>query len=123
MDKVRVSTFGGASGVGLMGLFCPLCIPAIAAFLSAIGLGFFATKEVIWPLLGLFSLLFLYGLVWGYKQHKNVGPLLIGIFGMAAIPLGNYVVGSSVLTYAGVGAAIGATVWNMTLRKSCKQCV
>ena len=64
----------------------------------------------------------LYFRILGYVKYYWIA-LVIGVFGMAAIPLGNYVVGSSVLTYGGVGAAIGATFWNMTLRKRCKNCV
>lgn len=122
MDKTRTCTIGGAGGVGLLGLLCPLCIPAVAAFLSSIGLGFIATKEVIWPLLGFFFLLFLYGLAKGYKQHNKAWPLVIGVLGLVAVSLGNYVIGSSVLTYGGVAAAVGAAFWNIILRKRCKHC-
>jgi hypothetical protein len=122
IDKLRACTFGGSCGVGLLGLLCPLCIPAIAAFLVSIGLGFVATKEVIWPLLGLLSLIFLYGLWYSYRCHRHMPPLILGLFGITAIPLGNYVIGTTVLTYTGVAAAIGAAFWNMVLRKRCTKC-
>ena len=117
MDKSESCSVGGTCGVGLIGLLCPICIPAVAAFLASIGLGFFATKEVVWSLLGLFGALFLLGLFLGFKRHKNPYPLLVGALAFAAIPIGRYVIGTLVLTYVGVVIAIGATIWNMVLDK------
>lgn len=117
MDKSESCSVGGACGVGLLGLLCPLCIPAIGAFLASIGLGIFATKEAVWSMLGLFSVLLFLGLYTGYKRHKNVYPLLIGILAIIVIPVGRYTVGILTLTYIGVAAAIGATIWNVMLDK------
>lgn len=122
MDRTKSCSIGGACGTGFVGLLCPLCIPAIAGFLSSLGLGFLATKAVIWPLLGLFSFLFILGLAWGYRQHRNAGPLLIGIAGTLAIPAGNYVVMARLLTYIGAAIAIAAAIWNIVLRMRCRQC-
>lgn len=120
MDKSESCSAGGACGVGLIGLLCPVCIPAIAAFLASIGLGFFATKEVVWTLLALFGVLFLLGLFLGFKRHKNPYPLLIGALAFLSIPIGRYVIGVLALTYIGVVVAIGATIWNMTLDKKAR---
>ena len=117
MNKTKSCSLGGACGAGIVGILCPLCLPAIAALLSSIGLGFVVSTTVIWPVLGFFVLLLLLGLVWGYKRHGNVWPLIIGILGIIAIPAGNYIVMARPLTYIGVAVVVASALWNLTLDK------
>jgi len=116
MEKSKSCSVAGICGVATVGLFCPLCIPAIAVFLSSLGLGFLATKEAVWTLLVIVSIMLFLGLLWGYRSHRNLFPLIVGILGIAAIPLGNYVVMSRILTYAGVVAVIIAGTSNLLLK-------
>lgn len=70
-------SFGSASTVGL----CPICIPAIGAFLSAIGLGFLINEAVLKPVLLIFLAIALFGYFWSYlKEHQNILPLLLLAF-------------------------------------------
>ena len=122
MNKSQNFSISGAGGTGLIGLFCPLCVPAAATFLSSIGLGFLANAKVIFPLLGLFSLIFLYGLWKSFTRHKNMWPLIIGTVGIVSITLGNYLIGNRAIAIGGVVLAIGSAIWNIFLRKRCTKC-
>jgi len=122
-----LGSFGSAITVG----FCPVCIPAVGALLSAIGLGFLVKEVVLQPLLIAFILSAWFGYVWSYvKEHRVIYPLILGIFAGISLYLGRYVyVGSAfnaALTYGGIVAMIGASVWNIFLGKrqaSCPSCI
>lgn len=117
MDKAKSCTVGGACSVGLLGLFCPVCVPVIGAFVSSIGLGFAATTAFMYPMLGLMSAMFLFGLSWNYRRTRNIWPLIIGIVGVIAIPLGRYVIVSNPLIYGGVAAVLGSGGWSVLRSK------
>lgn len=112
----QACTLGGAGFLGVfIGFLCPLCVPATAAFFSAIGLTFIPQAKVIYPLIGVFSLIFLYGLVKGVKKHGDLSPILFGVLGILTIPYGRYVLMSAMLTYTGSFCVLLASVWNMML--------
>lgn len=120
-----LGSFGSAITVGL----CPICIPAIGAFLSSIGLGFLVKEEVLLPLLIVFLVVTLGGLTWSYlKEHKSVYPLAVGILMAVALYVGRYVYISglvnSILMYGGIAGIISVSVWNLKLRKlvDCPAC-
>ncbi len=121
-----IGSLGAAFTVGL----CPVCIPAIGAFLSAIGLGFLVTESVLHPLLIVFLVLNISGLLWSAtKEHGNYLPLLFGTISGAALYIGRYVYINGplnmTLMYGGILAIVGVSVWNLKLRKSikCPACV
>ena len=122
-----LGSFGSAITVG----FCPICIPAIGALLSAIGLGFLVNETVLQPLLIVFILLAWFGYAWSFmKEHRVVYPLILGVLAGISLYVGRYVylggLLNAVLMYGGVIAMIGASVWNILLRKrgaSCPNCV
>ncbi len=119
-------SFGAAFTVGL----CPVCIPAIGAFLSSIGLGFLVTESFLHPLLIVFLALNFLGLFWSaLREHGNYIPLLLGTFSGVSLYVGRYIyingpVNMS-LMYGGIFAIIGVSLWNLKLRKSakCPACV
>jgi hypothetical protein len=117
VEKSKSCSTAGILGVATLGLFCPVCIPTIAIFLSSLGLGFLATQEALWVLLAILSTILLLGLFWGYKSHKHVFPLEIGIVGIIAIPIGNYILFSRLLTYAGVIAVVIAGIANLLFKR------
>ncbi len=111
---------GGFLGV-FIGFFCPLCVPGSVAFLSAIGLSFVAQAQLIFPLVALFAVVLLYGLGQGYRRHAHWTPVVFGILGVFAIPLGRYVLSSPYLTYFGAFSVIVSSVLNILLiRKNSK---
>lgn len=121
-----IGSFGSALTVGL----CPLCIPAIGAFLSALGLGFLVQTSVLLPLLIGFLAINMGGLLWSYvKEHGNILPLVGGILTGAALYIGRYVylgaLINQILMYGGIAGIIAVSFWNLRLRKkvTCPACV
>lgn len=121
-----IGSFGSAFIVGL----CPICIPAIGAFLSAIGLGFLVQESVLLPVLIGFLVLTVGGLLWSYlREHGNILPLVGGILMGVALSVGRYVyvdaVINQVLMYGGIVGIIAVSFWNLRLRKkaACPACV
>lgn len=113
MDKEKSCTIGGACGIGLLGIFCPVCVPAIGAFVTSIGLGFAATTTFMYPMLGLMSAMFLLGLLWDYRHRRNIWLLLLGTIGVLAIPIGRYIISSLPLVYGGVGVVMATGLWSL----------
>lgn len=113
MDKARLCSTSGACSVGLLGLFCPVCVPAIGAFVTSIGLSFAATTTFMYPMLGLMSAMFLFGLLLDYRHRRNIWLPILGTVGLLAIPLGRYIIGSLPLVYSGVAVVIGTGIWSL----------
>lgn len=113
------------AGSGFTGVFiaflCSICIPASAAFFSAIGMAFLPNKEVIYPLYVVFAVVLFVGLILGLKRHSDISPLLFGIVGIMAIPMGRYIIESPMLTYTGGLCVIAATEWNLLLQATPEQ--
>lgn len=122
-----LGSFGSAITVGL----CPICLPAVGALLSAVGLGFLANEAVLRPLLIAFILVAWFGYAWSFlREHGVIFPLIIGILAGISLYVGRYVyLGgtlNAVLMYGGVVAMMGASIWNLVLRKrraNCPNCV
>lgn len=121
-----LGSLGSAITVGL----CPVCIPAIGAFLSAIGMGFLVKEAVLQPLLIGFLAITLFGLFWSYlKEHKRILPFLLGIVMAAGLYVSRYIyisaAANSVMMYASIAGIIGVSFWNMRLKKKvgCASCV
>ena len=82
----------GSLGSGLIVGLCPVCIPAIGAFLSSIGIGFLIKEFVLHPLLLIFLALTISGLFYSYlREHRNIWPLILGTASGVALYLGRYV--------------------------------
>jgi len=120
-----IGSFGSALTVGL----CPVCIPAIGAFLASIGLGFIVQESVLRPVLFIFLAAAISGLLWSYlKEHGNVWPLIGGILMGITLYVARYVyfgaVINQVLMYGGITGIIAVSIWNLKLRKSasCPAC-
>jgi len=120
-----IGSFGSALTVGL----CPVCIPAIGAFLASIGLGFIVQESVLRPVLFIFLAAAISGLLWSYlKEHGNVWPLVGGILMGITLYVGRYVyfgaVINQILMYGGITGIIAVSIWNLKLRKSasCPAC-
>jgi len=120
-----IGSFGAALTVGL----CPVCIPAIGAFLASIGLGFLVQESVLRPALFIFLAAAISGLLWSYlKEHGKIWPLIGGILMGITLYAGRYVyfgaVINQILMYGGITGIIAVSIWNLKLRKSasCPAC-
>lgn len=125
-EKGLFATIGGMGSAFTVGL-CPICIPAIGAFLSSIGLGFLVNEAVLKPVLLIFLFITLFGLFWSYhKEHKNIYPLIVGSLMAVFLYVGRYIYFGGminlILMYGGIAGIIGVSIWNWRLRKKNKNC-
>jgi mercuric ion transport protein len=103
--------------VGIAGsLFAALCclgFPALLSILSAIGLGFLINDAVLLPLLIIFPVATLVGLVLGMRQHHRASALLVGIVSAAGLFIFIFVVFNKVLAGIGVAGLVIASILNV----------
>ena len=112
----------GSGIAALLGITCPLCWPAAAAFLSGIGLGFTVSFKVFVPLLVLFLLIAWWGMYESYRNnHHQIAPLVVSIIAGFLIPMGRYVIVNLTLANIAIGLFIGTALWNWNLIRTCKR--
>jgi len=109
----------------LPNLTCPLCWPAYAGVLSALGLGFLGTTALL-PLTTAFLSIAVGALGLGARRHGAHGPLFVGLVGAVVVLLGKFVLGSELSTFGGVGLLVAASLWSRWPRRpatvSCPAC-
>jgi copper chaperone len=96
---------------------CPACLTAYAGVLSAIGLGFLFKERVLTPLIAIFLAIGILSVAWSTRSHRRSGPLLVTVLGSAAVVAGRLVWNIPALLYGGVALLIGASVWNLWLKR------
>lgn len=120
--KGAVLSAVGAIGSGLAVGLCPLCIPAIGAFLASLGLGFVGQESFLRPALLAMLAVTLAGFLWSYfKKHGNIFPFVFGFLASVAMYIGRYVyIGSNInfiLMYGSIFALVAVAAWNLYLNK------
>ncbi len=96
---------------------CPACIAAYAGVLSAVGLGFLFDERVLAPLIVAFLAVGLASVAWSTRSHRRPGPLVASLLGSTAVVAGRLVWSAPALLYGGVALLIGASLWNLWLRR------
>lgn len=116
-----------ADGAGVSGaVFAALCCagaPLIVSVVTAVGLSFIRTDAILWPLMGISLTVALLGFWAGQRLHGKSGPLVLAIAGAVALTAGVvFVHGPPAKVLIGVGAValVGATAWNIALRRACR---
>ena len=122
---VMLGAFASA-GSGAMALFCPMCIPAIGAFLASAGLGFAVQEYFLRPVLVFTLVLANLGFFWSYlKKHHNIWPFIFGSMASFAAYIGRYVYLSpqenKILLYSGILGLICVSLWNLYLSNRVKR--
>jgi hypothetical protein len=103
----------------LVAIVCPLCIPALGAFLASMGLGFAVSVSFLQPFLILLLLISVGSLAWSVRLHKKWWVLAIGVVGALGIYAGRYIWFSLPLMYGGAFLLIGVSIINFKLKISC----
>ena len=103
----------------VVGIVCPMCIPAVGAFLASIGLGFAVRTSVLQPLLIGLLAANLAALVWSVKLHRRGWVIVTGAMGAAMIYAGRYVWFSEPLLWAGAATLIGTSMANFKIKRAC----
>jgi hypothetical protein len=116
-------------GVSLLPkLMCPMCWPAYAGVVSALGLGFLVSTKYLLPLT--VAVLATTAVALGFRasQRHGYGPLYLGLVAAATILIGKFYFDVAQAAYVGVGLLISASVWNSWPRRTditpvCPACV
>ncbi|PIQ86114.1 MAG: hypothetical protein COV74_06020 [Candidatus Omnitrophica bacterium CG11_big_fil_rev_8_21_14_0_20_45_26] len=106
----------------ILAVMCPLCIPALGAFLASVGLGFALNVQFLQSLLIVLLILAVGSLAWSVYRHKQWRVLIAGCLGAVLIYIGRYVWFSQILMGSGAFLLIGVSVVNLRLKANCKQC-
>src|SRR6516162_3825252 len=96
VDKIGVA--GSLFGSLFAGLCC-LGPPALISILSAIGLSFLINNAILQPMLIVFLLMSVFGLVLGMRHHGNPWALIIGVLGAVRTYEFRYVFSNSLLAW------------------------
>ncbi len=114
-------------GVALMPkLICPLCWPAYAGLLSAVGLGFLISSRNLMIVTASFLIVAVSALVFRARQRRGYGPGIAGLGASVCILFGKFYLESPITMYPALGVLVAASVWNswpVRLAASCPQCV
>jgi hypothetical protein len=115
---------GGETGRGLVGTFssvgawlipawgCPVCLSAFAGTMSALGLGFVATRAVLTPLTAVFIGVALLALGFGARRRRRYGALILGAAGAGLLLVSKFLPAEAWLGYSGLVGLVGASLWN-----------
>ena len=106
----------------VLALVCPLCIPALGALLTSLGLGFALKFEVIRGVLIFFLAAAVASLAWSLRSHRKKKIFILGLAGAVVIYTGRHIWFSVLLMWIGAVMLIGASVWNLLAKSGCNQC-
>jgi len=118
-----LGTFSIGPGVGaalLAKASCPLCYPAIAGFLSSIGLGFLFKGTYFYILMSAFFLMSIIGIGYKAKERRGYRPFILGIVSSVIAISGHYFE-NQIIFYIGIGLLVAASIWNLIPNK--EQCI
>lgn len=101
-------------------LTCPVCWPAYAAVLSALGVGFVDYTPYLLPLTMAFLTITLAILAW--RPRRGYAPLGLGVAASALVLVGKFLFDSDLAVYAGIALLVGASMWNAWPKKSVLSC-
>lgn len=120
--KSSLTVFPGVVAALLPSVTCPLCWPAYAGLLSAMGMTFLFSEAYLLPLTAGLLVIAVVALWFGGKRRGDYKPFTAGLIGVAILLAGRFVVDSSVTLYLGAALLVGASFWNAWPRRSRSRC-
>lgn len=118
-DRTWFADVSGAFGAILAALCCA-GTPLIVTALAAVGLSALRQDAILWPIMLLSLGVAVWGFWQGYRRHRVVGPLVIGVIGAVSLACGVIVVHGPPamrMIYGGALVLILATLWNIVVRR------
>lgn len=110
-------------GVALLPkLACPMCWPAYAGVLSALGLGFLISGTYLFWFTAIFLSIFIASLTFRASHRRGFGPAVLGVAATALLLIAKFQLDSAGAVYAGLVLLIGASVWNSWPRPASSFC-
>ncbi len=115
-----MATLPGIGAALLPAGICPVCWPAYAGVLGALGIGFLLSSEYLLPITAIFLLIAVGALGFKARTRRGFGPLAVGLAGAVLILLGKFVFAFNAAMYGGIVVLITASLWNAWPRKAAK---
>ncbi len=108
-------------------LICPFCWPIYTGILGTIGINFINYTPYLFPLLTIFLILTVLGLVLGARSNKQYGPVYLGGLSSLFILIGKFLYETDMLIYIGLTGLILSVIWQSRVklfgnRESCSAC-
>lgn len=75
-------------------------------------------ERVLAPLIAVALVIGLVAVAWARRSHKRNGPLLLSVAGSAGVACGRLVWDVPLLVYGSGALLLGASVWNLWLKRS-----
>ncbi|MCK6458167.1 MAG: hypothetical protein L6Q92_16760 [Phycisphaerae bacterium] len=94
---------------------CPLCLPAYAAVLSSLGLGFVLNNRVQRPLILLFLAVAVVSAAWSARRSRVHGALVVVVLASVAVIIGRIIWNIPWLMFAGILGLVAGSVWHLAL--------
>lgn len=110
--KSSLVTAPGIAFAFLPKLACPVCWPAYAGLLSALGLGFLLDARYLMPLTAAFLALAVGALAFRARSRRGYGPFGLGLVAGIGVLIGKFAFDSNVAMYGGLAVLVAASVWN-----------
>ncbi len=92
-------------------LTCPLCWPAYASLLSAVGLGFVDYTPYLLPLTSAFLLIAIASIGYHARKKQHYIPLVVGVASAVMVWAAKFIWVSDWVTYGGIAVLIAASIW------------
>ncbi|MDQ6760220.1 MAG: hypothetical protein M3Z32_10205 [Acidobacteriota bacterium] len=121
-------TLAVAPGIGvalLPKLTCPMCWPAYAGLLSALGLSILLSTRYLFLLTALFLSVSVGALCYRAQKRRGYAPTILGLGAAAITLMGKFALDSTAAMYAGLALLGAASLWNSWPRRvisGCSQC-
>jgi len=119
-----MSSLGVLPGIGASLLpvgLCPVCWPAYAGVLGALGLGALLESRYLLPLTALLLVIALASLAFRARRRRGYGPLVLGMLASAIVIIGKFVLVLYAAAYAGAILLVAASVWNVWPRHAARK--
>lgn len=113
MTWKRLASLLPSVGVSLLPkLACPLCWPAYAGLLTALGLGFLVSERYLFGVTAMFLLASVGALAYRYRERRGLLPAALGLAGAAMVLVGKFKFESMPAMYTGLLVLIASSIWN-----------
>ena len=108
-------------------LICPFCWPLYTGLLGSVGINFINYTPYLFPLLTLFLILTVSGLILVARRKNQYAPVYLGSLSSLLILIGKFLNETDILIYVGLTGLIAAVIWQSKIkfsgnRDSCSAC-
>ena len=116
----RIADKAGFLGTLFSAMGCAACFPALASLGAAVGLGFLTRWESLFitTLIPLFALLALAANALGWRSHRQIRRLVLGLTGpllvlSAALLMRFAHMGTAPMLYVGLALMLAVSLWDL----------